>query len=101
MMEDINHTFRRGHASLSRSRVPGPAADRNPQTFVNIPDAKPSDFVKAAEHVYHRKAQPVRDRGACFGQSGCCGGWKSDDVGIKTHENAGLTIADEKTERAR
>jgi uncharacterized protein len=35
-----------------------PLADRNPQTFLNIPDAKPSDFVKATEHVYHSKVLP-------------------------------------------
>ena len=34
-----------------------PLIDRNPQTFVNIPDAKPSDFVKATERVYHSKEQ--------------------------------------------
>jgi hypothetical protein len=35
-----------------------PLTDRNPQTFVNIPDAKPADFEKATERVYHTKAQP-------------------------------------------
>jgi hypothetical protein len=35
-----------------------PLTDRNPQTFVDIPDAKPSDFVKATERVYHTKAEP-------------------------------------------
>jgi predicted acyl esterase len=35
-----------------------PLTDRNPQTFVNIPDAKPADFVKATERVYHTKAEP-------------------------------------------
>jgi predicted acyl esterase len=34
-----------------------PLTDRNPQTFLNIPDAKPSDFVKATERVYHSTAQ--------------------------------------------
>jgi predicted acyl esterase len=34
-----------------------PLTDRNPQTFLNIPDAKPSDFVKATEHVYHGQGQ--------------------------------------------
>ena len=32
-----------------------PLVDRNPQTFVEIPDAKPEDFKKATEHVFHRK----------------------------------------------
>jgi predicted acyl esterase len=30
-----------------------PLTDRNPQSFVDIPHAKPSDFVKATERVYH------------------------------------------------
>jgi hypothetical protein len=34
-----------------------PLTDRNPQTFVNIPDAKPSDFVKATERVYHASGE--------------------------------------------
>jgi len=29
-----------------------PLVDRNPQTFVSIPDAKPEDFEKAAQRVY-------------------------------------------------
>ncbi len=32
-----------------------PLVDRNPQTFVDIPNAKPEDFKKATEQVYHRK----------------------------------------------
>jgi predicted acyl esterase len=32
-----------------------PLTDRNPQTFVNIPDAKPSEFVKATQRVYRSK----------------------------------------------
>jgi hypothetical protein len=30
-----------------------PLVDRNPQTFVDIPNAKPEDFRKATERVYH------------------------------------------------
>jgi predicted acyl esterase len=29
-----------------------PLTDRNPQTFVDIPKAKASDFVRAVERVY-------------------------------------------------
>jgi predicted acyl esterase len=29
-----------------------PLVDRNPQTFMDIPTAKASDFVKATERVY-------------------------------------------------
>ena len=42
--------------------VPGqsswfPLVDRNPQTFVDIPFAKPTDFVKATESVYRNAGQ--------------------------------------------
>jgi len=58
-IQDINHTFRRGHRIMVQIQSSWfPLTDRNPQTFVNIPDAKPSDFVKATERVYHTKAQP-------------------------------------------
>jgi putative CocE/NonD family hydrolase len=58
-IQDINHTFRRGHRIMVQIQSSWfPLTDRNPQTFVNIPDAKPSDFVKATERVYHSKTQP-------------------------------------------
>ncbi len=57
-MPDVNHTFRRGHRIMVQVQSSWfPLTDRNPQTFVNIPDAKPSDFVKATERVYHTEAE--------------------------------------------
>jgi len=57
-MPDVNHTFRRGHRIMVQIQSSWfPLTDRNPQTFVNIPDAKPSDFVKATERLYHTKAE--------------------------------------------
>jgi predicted acyl esterase len=57
-MQDINHTFRRGHRIMVQVQSSWfPLTDRNPQTFVNIPDAKPADFVKATERVYHTKGE--------------------------------------------
>ena len=57
-MPDVNHTFRRGHRIMVQIQSSWfPLTDRNPQTFVNIPDAKPSDFVKATERVYHAKGE--------------------------------------------
>ena len=57
-MPDVNHTFRRGHRIMVQVQSSWfPLTDRNPQTFVNIPDAKPSDFVKATERVYHAKGE--------------------------------------------
>jgi uncharacterized protein len=57
--QDVNHTFRRGHRIMVQIQSSWfPLTDRNPQTFVDIPDAKPTDFVKATERVYHTKAEP-------------------------------------------
>jgi putative CocE/NonD family hydrolase len=57
-MQDVNHTFRRGHRIMVQVQSSWfPLTDRNPQTFLNIPDAKPGDFVRATERVYHVKGQ--------------------------------------------
>jgi hypothetical protein len=51
---DICHTFRRGHRVMIHVQSTWfPLVDRNPQTFVNIPTAKPEDFQKAT-HRLHR-----------------------------------------------
>jgi hypothetical protein len=50
---DIFHTFRRGHRVMVHVQSSWfPLVDRNPQTFVNIPTAKPEDFKKATHRVY-------------------------------------------------
>jgi putative CocE/NonD family hydrolase len=52
-MPDINHTFRRGHRIMVQVQSSWfPLVDLNPQTFVEIPKAKPEDFKKATERVY-------------------------------------------------
>jgi putative CocE/NonD family hydrolase len=57
-MPDINHTFRRGHRIMVQVQSSWfPLVDRNPQTFVRIPEAKASDFVKATQRVYHTAQQ--------------------------------------------
>lgn len=57
-MQDVNHTFRRGHRIMVQIQSSWfPLTDRNPQTFLNIPDAKPSDFVRATQRVYHAQSQ--------------------------------------------
>jgi len=57
-MQDVNHTFRRGHRIMVQVQSSWfPLTDRNPQTFLNIPDAKPSDFVKATQRLYHGAGQ--------------------------------------------
>ena len=56
-MQDINHTFRKGHRVMVQVQSSWfPLVDRNPQTFVNILEAKPEDFQKATERVYRNKA---------------------------------------------
>jgi uncharacterized protein len=35
-----------------------PLVDRNPQTFVNIPTAKPEDFKAATQRVVRSRTQP-------------------------------------------
>lgn len=55
-MPDILHTFRRGHRIMVHVQSSWfPLIDRNPQKFVNIPDAKPADFQKATQRVYRAK----------------------------------------------
>ncbi len=52
-MPDACHTFRRGHRVVVQVQSSWfPLVDRNPQTFVNIPTAKPEDFRKATHRVY-------------------------------------------------
>jgi uncharacterized protein len=52
-LPSIHHTFRRGHRVMLQIQSSWfPLVDRNPQKFLNIPDAKAEDFVKAAERVY-------------------------------------------------
>ena len=49
----MNHTFLAGHRIMVQVQSSWfPLVDRNPQTFVDIPFAKPEQFVKAKEAVY-------------------------------------------------
>ena len=55
-MPDVNHTFRTGHRIMVQVQSSWfPLVDRNPQTFTDIPSAKPEQFVKATERVYREK----------------------------------------------
>ena len=52
-MPDVCHTFRTGHRIMVQVQSSWfPLVDRNPQKFVDIPNAKASDFQKAVERVY-------------------------------------------------
>jgi uncharacterized protein len=56
-MPDIDHCFRRGHRIMVQIQSSWfPLIDRNPQTFTNIPTAKPSEYKKATERVYHTES---------------------------------------------
>ena len=53
-LPDVAHTFRAGHRIMVQIQSSWfPLTDRNPQKFVEIPKAVPSDFVKATERVYY------------------------------------------------
>lgn len=55
-MPDLFHTFRRGHRIMVQVQSSWfPLTDRNPQTFMDIPNAKPADFKKATEQVFRSK----------------------------------------------
>ncbi len=55
---DICHTFRRGHRVMVQVQSTWfPLVDRNPQTFVNIPTAKASDFQKATQRIYRSRTE--------------------------------------------
>jgi putative CocE/NonD family hydrolase len=52
-MPDIDHCFRRGHRIMVQVQSSWfPLTDRNPQKFVDIYNAKTTDFVKATQRVY-------------------------------------------------
>ncbi|WP_263356017.1 CocE/NonD family hydrolase [Acidicapsa ligni] len=55
-MPDLFHTFRAGHRIMVQVQSSWfPLTDRNPQTFTDIPSAKPEQFVKATEQIFHQK----------------------------------------------
>jgi len=58
---DTCHTFRSGHRIMIQVQSSWfPLVDRNPQTFVDIYNAKESDFRKATQRVYRSKDMPSR-----------------------------------------
>jgi putative CocE/NonD family hydrolase len=61
VMPDVFHTFRRGHRIMIQVQSTWfPLVDRNPQTFVAIPQATEADFRKATQRVYRTAAHPSR-----------------------------------------
>jgi len=58
-INEIAHTFKKGHRIMVQVQSSWfPLVDLNPQTFVNIPTAKESDFQKATIRIYHDGAHP-------------------------------------------
>ncbi len=57
-----NHVFKAGHRVMVQIQSSWfPLYDRNPQHFIpNISLAKPSDYVKATQHVYHAAGVSTR-----------------------------------------
>ena len=55
----VNHTFLKGHRIMVQVQSSWfPLVDLNPQTFVDLSKAVPSDFQKATERVYHTADLP-------------------------------------------
>lgn len=60
-LPDVNHTFRAGHRMMVQVQSSWfPLVERNPQTFVNIAEAKESDYRKATQRIYRAKDRPSR-----------------------------------------
>lgn len=60
-LSDVYHSFRRGHKIMVQIQSSWfPLVDRNPQTFVDIYQAKESDFQKAVQRVYRSPELPSR-----------------------------------------
>ena len=58
---DICHVFRPGHRMMVQVQSTWfPLIDRNPQTFVDIYTAKPTDFQKATQRVFRTTTMPSR-----------------------------------------
>ncbi|HSU27534.1 MAG TPA: CocE/NonD family hydrolase [Chitinophagaceae bacterium] len=56
-LPDIAHTFQKGHRIMIQVQSSWfPLGDRNPQKFMNIYEAAPSDFQKASIRIYHDAA---------------------------------------------
>lgn len=58
-LQDIAHTFKKGHRIMVQVQSSWfPLVDRNPQRFVDIYNARETDFQKATHRVYHSARFP-------------------------------------------
>jgi putative CocE/NonD family hydrolase len=59
VLNSTAHTFLKGHKIMIQVQSSWfPLVDRNPQKFMNIPDAKESDFQKESITIYHDARHP-------------------------------------------
>ncbi len=58
-LQDIAHTFKKGHRMMVQIQSSWfPLVDRNPQRFMNIPDARAKDFQQNTVRIYHDAEYP-------------------------------------------
>jgi putative CocE/NonD family hydrolase len=59
-LPDVAHTFKKGHRIMVQIQSSWfPLADRNPQQFVDIYQAKDSDFVKETINIFHDQSKLI------------------------------------------
>lgn len=59
VLNDVAHTFLKGHKIMVQVQSSWfPLVDRNPQKFMNIPQANDSDFKKETIRIYHDESHP-------------------------------------------
>jgi len=58
-LNDVAHSFLKGHKIMIQVQSSWfPLVDRNPQQFMNIPNANDNDFKKATIKIYHDAVHP-------------------------------------------
>lgn len=59
VLNDVAHTFLKGHKIMIQIQSSWfPLVDRNPQQFMNIPDADDEDFIKSTISIFHDQQHP-------------------------------------------
>ena len=60
-LPDVAHTFLKGHRIMVQVQSSWfPLVDRNPQKFLRIPQALPTDFIKSDIRIYHNSGSPSK-----------------------------------------
>ncbi len=61
VLNDVAHSFKAGHRLMVQIQSSWfPLVDRNPQTFINIPDASENDYKKATISIEHNRRYPSK-----------------------------------------